>query len=72
MAQAQPATELSHLASQGHPSSEQTWHAEVTAPTEIEQVELPPTDTGRAAWLVLAGCSLIQLPVWGTQLLLVC
>ncbi|KAF2465434.1 MFS monocarboxylate transporter [Lindgomyces ingoldianus] len=32
---------------------------------EIEQTPLPPTDTGKAAWLVLAGCSLIQLPVWG-------
>lgn len=34
--------------------------------TEIEQTPLPPTDTGKAAWLVLAGCSLIQAPVWGT------
>jgi hypothetical protein len=33
---------------------------------EIEQVSLPPTDRGKAAWLVLAGCSLIQIPVWGT------
>jgi hypothetical protein len=33
--------------------------------TEIEQVSLPPTDRGREAWLVLAGCSLIQIPVWG-------
>lgn len=32
---------------------------------EIEQVSLPPTDRGRDAWLVLAGCSLIQIPVWG-------
>lgn len=32
-----------------------------------EQTPLPPTDRGKAAWLVLAGCSLIQAPVWGTQ-----
>ncbi|KAF2493242.1 MFS monocarboxylate transporter, partial [Lophium mytilinum] len=35
---------------------------------EIEQPSLPPTDTGMAAWLVLAGCSLIQAPVWGFPL----
>lgn len=34
---------------------------------EIEQPPLPPTDTGKAAWLVLAGCSLIQAPVWGNS-----
>ena len=33
----------------------------------IEQAYLPPTDHGKAAWLVLAGCSVIQAPVWGTQ-----
>lgn len=32
-----------------------------------EHDALPPTDRGRAAWLVLAGCSVIQAPVWGTQ-----
>lgn len=32
---------------------------------EIEQPSLPPTDRGKEAWLVLAGCSLIQIPVWG-------
>ena len=32
---------------------------------EIEQPPLEPTDTGKAAWLVLAGCTVIQLPVWG-------
>lgn len=32
---------------------------------EIEQISLPPTDRGKEAWLVLAGCSLIQIPVWG-------
>jgi MFS family permease len=34
-------------------------------PSEIEQQPLPPTDTGKGAWLVLAGCTLIQAPVWG-------
>ena len=34
---------------------------------EVEQASLPPTDRGQAAWLVLAGCSIIQAPVWGTQ-----
>lgn len=32
---------------------------------EIEQAQLPPADTGKEAWLVLLGCSLIQIPVWG-------
>lgn len=37
-------------------------------PTEaIEHSPLPPTDRGKAAWLVLAGCSVIQAPVWGMQ-----
>lgn len=34
---------------------------------EIEQATLPPTDRGKEAWLVLAGCSLIQIPVWGMK-----
>ncbi|OCK80382.1 hypothetical protein K432DRAFT_382278 [Lepidopterella palustris CBS 459.81] len=34
---------------------------------DIEQPPLPPADGGKAAWLVLAGCSLIQAPVWGTR-----
>lgn len=33
--------------------------------SEIEQPTLPPADGGRAAWLMLASCCLIQLPVWG-------
>ena len=35
--------------------------------SEVELPSLPPADTGRAAWLVLAGCSIIQAPVWGMQ-----
>lgn len=33
---------------------------------EIEQTNLPPTDRGKDAWLMLASCCVIQLPVWGT------
>ena len=44
-----------------HPSEE---HEMVE---EIEQVALPPMDRGKEAWLVLAGCTLIQIPVWGTK-----
>ena len=32
-----------------------------------ESPDTPPPDHGRAPWLVCAGCSLIQAPVWGTQ-----
>jgi hypothetical protein len=32
---------------------------------EIEIQSLPPTDYGRDAYLVLAGYTLIQAPVWG-------
>ncbi|KXH53286.1 hypothetical protein CSAL01_01934 [Colletotrichum salicis] len=35
---------------------------------EIEQAQLPPADRGKEAWLVLLGCSLIQIPVWGYSL----
>ncbi|KAG7040066.1 MFS general substrate transporter [Colletotrichum scovillei] len=35
---------------------------------EIEQAQLPPSDRGKEAWLVLLGCSLIQIPVWGYSL----
>ncbi|KAJ5666837.1 hypothetical protein N7462_011246 [Penicillium macrosclerotiorum] len=33
--------------------------------TEIEQPTLAPADGGKAAWLLLASCCIIQLPVWG-------
>jgi hypothetical protein len=32
---------------------------------EIDIHPLPPTDHGRQAYLALAGCTLIQAPVWG-------
>jgi hypothetical protein len=35
---------------------------------EIDIHSLPPTDHGRQAYLVLAGCTLIQAPVWGQHM----
>ncbi|KAE8309450.1 major facilitator superfamily domain-containing protein [Aspergillus transmontanensis] len=35
---------------------------------ELEQPSLPATDRGKDAWLMLASCCLIQLPVWGFSL----
>ena len=46
-------------------TSRETSSSQGSATVEIEQPSLPPTDTGKDAWLVLAGCSLIQIPVWG-------
>jgi hypothetical protein len=37
---------------------------------ETEMRSLPPTDHGRDAYLVLAGCTIIQAPVWGQQVAL--
>jgi hypothetical protein len=34
---------------------------------EIDMRSLPPTDHGKQAYLVLAGCTLIQAPVWGER-----
>ncbi|KAJ5273214.1 hypothetical protein N7478_008339 [Penicillium angulare] len=52
--------ETLHLETMSRPSG-------VPSPSlsEIEQPALPPTDKGKAAWLLLASCCLIQLPVWG-------
>ena len=36
-----------------------------TEVSEIEQPTLPPADGGKAAWLMLASCCFIQIPVWG-------
>jgi hypothetical protein len=41
------------------------------SPAEIEMRSLPPTDYGKQAYLVLAGCTLIQAPVWGGHSLLI-
>jgi hypothetical protein len=32
---------------------------------DMEIQQLPPTDHGKQAYLVLAACTLIQVPVWG-------
>jgi hypothetical protein len=39
-------------------------------PTEIEHFSLPPTDHGKEAYLVLLGCTLIQAPIWGKDLVI--
>jgi hypothetical protein len=38
--------------------------------TEVEVRSLPPIDHGKQAYLVLAGCTLIQAPVWGNAVLM--
>ena len=34
---------------------------------EREQATLPPTDGGYQAWLLLAGCFVINVLIWGRQ-----
>ncbi|OJZ91770.1 hypothetical protein ASPFODRAFT_38927 [Aspergillus luchuensis CBS 106.47] len=51
--------------SSSHPSTEES---NSSHHHELEQVPLPPVDQGKGAWLVLASCCLIQLPVWGFSL----
>lgn len=65
MAQVHQHIELEQLHgyNRGYENNEMAQHQE--ASEEIEQISLPPTDRGKEAWLVLAGCSLIQIPVWG-------
>jgi hypothetical protein len=46
------------------PENENHTEAYVEA-MELEIPTLPPTDHGKDAYLVLAGCTLIQAPVWG-------
>lgn len=54
-----------------HPSRSSNTHTDdleprgANADSEIETQQLPPTDRGKAAWLMLAACSVIQVPVWG-------
>lgn len=47
--------------------SEISSHPEDNAlsPHEIEQPVLAQPDGGKAAWLMLVSCCLIQVPVWG-------
>jgi hypothetical protein len=40
-------------------------HSHPIETMEIAVPSLPPTDHGKQAYLVLAGCTLIQAPVWG-------
>jgi hypothetical protein len=35
--------------------------------TVDESTNLPPADKGKQAYLILLGCSILQLPVWGMQ-----
>jgi len=65
MAEFQQEIELGrlHNSSRGNANSHRTQQQVTT--DEIEHTMLPPTDRGKEAWLVLAGCSLIQIPVWG-------
>ena len=37
----------------------------ITGTSGILLPPIPPTDCGWEAWLILAGCSLIQAPIWG-------
>lgn len=56
---------LSNLAFDTEAESEM----QVASNQEIESRALAPTDCGRQAYLVLAGCTVIQAPVWGKQTL---
>lgn len=56
-------------ASLARPGEAEAAPREITSPAEIELRSLPPTDHGKQAYLVLAGCTLIQAPVWGEQLI---
>ncbi|TVY35591.1 Leporins efflux protein, partial [Lachnellula occidentalis] len=61
---------LSSRASIGNPPIDEAeispTHNETVLGTEMRS--LPPTDHGRDAYLVLAGCTIIQAPVWGYSL----
>lgn len=39
-----------------------------TASPDGSESSLPPTDGGKGAWLALAGCCVVQAPVWGFPL----
>ncbi|KAI9758602.1 MAG: hypothetical protein M4579_002978 [Chaenotheca gracillima] len=76
MASSETNIELSRAVDGGHGArstsqhSSRTHHTDETSvsTSEVEQPSLPPVDGGKAAWLVLAGCCLIQAPVWGFPL----
>ena len=56
-------TELRSISDSVVPSSRDTTNSSDNV--EIEQPSLPPADRGKDAWLMLASCCVIQLPVWG-------
>ncbi|RAH59794.1 MFS general substrate transporter [Aspergillus piperis CBS 112811] len=61
--------ELADLRSEHHSFSHPSTEESNSSPRhELEQVPLPPVDQGKGAWLILASCCLIQLPVWGFSL----
>ncbi|GLA91323.1 hypothetical protein AtubIFM61612_005657 [Aspergillus tubingensis] len=61
--------ELADLRSEHHSSSHPSIEESNSSPRhELEQVPLPSVDQGKGAWLILASCCLIQLPVWGFSL----
>ncbi|PYH74595.1 putative MFS monocarboxylate transporter [Aspergillus vadensis CBS 113365] len=61
--------ELTELRSEHPLSSHPSIEESNSSPRhELEQVPLPPVDQGKGAWLILASCCLIQLPVWGFSL----
>ena len=37
----------------------------ITGTSGIVLPPIPPTDCGWEAWMILAGCSLMQAPIWG-------
>ncbi|RAK93022.1 MFS general substrate transporter [Aspergillus costaricaensis CBS 115574] len=61
--------ELTESRSEHHSSSHPSSEKSNSSPRhELEQAPLPPVDQGKGAWLILASCCLIQLPVWGFSL----
>lgn len=68
MAPQHQSIELERIGQYEHESSPDSATEQQQTRMEIEQASLPPADRGKQAWLVLAGCSLIQIPVWGESL----
>ncbi|PYI08183.1 putative MFS monocarboxylate transporter [Aspergillus sclerotiicarbonarius CBS 121057] len=61
--------ELAEFPARSHSSPRPSLDDSRSSPhSELEQRPLPPVDQGRGAWLMLASCCLIQLPVWGFSL----
>ncbi|GKZ26600.1 hypothetical protein AbraIFM66951_002771 [Aspergillus brasiliensis] len=60
--------ELTEFRSEQPSSHTSVEESNSSARPELEQPPLPPVDQGKGAWLILASCCLIQLPVWGFSL----